>query len=104
MGRKPLRPMPIGKVPFVYLFNNLPILSGPVMTTQRIIDALLALPLILTAGFFAWSSLLAPDGSCGAVEPGLCFGLGWIFGIIVLPVSLLTTGILVFRLLLRARR
>ena len=71
---------------------------------RRIIDVIRILPLITNIVFFLWALFLAPEQSCGSEDPGLCFGLGIIFGVVGLPLAVLCLGIFLLRIYLRHRK
>lgn len=67
----------------------------------RLIDIALWLPLALLAMISIYAGLLAPPGSCGSQNPGLCFGLGMLAAFVVLPLALICTPIGIWRYLAR---
>lgn len=65
---------------------------------RRILDIVLWLPLLAIAIVGAYAGLLAPSGSCGSQNPGLCFGLGMGVAFIAAPLALVCTPIALWRL------
>ena len=74
------------------------------MKRLRIIDALLVAPLIANLLYFGWATFLAAPESCSAESYGLCFSLGIPMGAIVLPLTVICTPVMIFRLLLPAKQ
>lgn len=74
------------------------------MSSLRLIDEILAAPLVLVILYFLWAGLLAAPGICTVEDPGLCFRLGFLVGLFVIPLAMICTPILIIRLVARAFR
>ena len=74
------------------------------MSSLRLIDEILAAPLVLVILYFFWAGLLAAPGICTVEDPGLCFRLGFLGGLFVIPLAMICNPILIFRPIARAFR